>query len=176
MPGVRGRKAAALSVAAVVTAIAAVLVWPRPWVLVRHGPVLRYAFAGGDNTRFDIRWQHSVEKEDWIECYMIHDGAIEIASTRFKTFGAGVPAHAGRHTTLRNGWVEMSGIDRVVDPLAIQAAYAEHYRMRYEGGPWRALSKPGQAPILEFEVVRAPLYEVWRGAWAAWWGETVERG
>ncbi|GAB3671715.1 DUF1850 domain-containing protein [Salinisphaera aquimarina] len=154
-------------VAGVVVALVAALCWPQPWLLVSRGDALRYAFRGGDGTHFSLRWTHSVEEEDWIEEFAVRDQAIEIVATRFKTFGAGVPAHAGRATTLENGWVVMRGIDRVVDPLAVQAASAEHYRMRY-GGRWFLLSKPGSEPILSFSNTRAPLYRVAGALWRGW--------
>jgi len=138
-----------------------------PWLTVRDGDALRYAFVGVDGTHFALRWTHSVEEEDWIEEFAVVDGAIEIVATRFKTFGAGVPAHAGRATTLEHGWVVMRGIDRVVDPLAVQAAAAEHYRMRY-GSRWFELSPDGGQPILSFSVVRAPVYRMIGGLLRGW--------
>ncbi len=67
-----------------------------------------------DHTDFSIRWRHSVEKEDWEEIFAVSDGTIKIDSTRFKTFGAGVPSHAGKDTYIKDGWVYMTGIDRVI--------------------------------------------------------------
>lgn len=107
-----------------------------------------------------MRWKHSVELEDWIEEYRVVDSTVEISATRFKTFGAGVPAHAGHHTKLDHGWVVMSGIDRDVAPLTVQAASAESYRFRYDGGDWQRLSHGDEAPILVFHVVDAPLASV----------------
>jgi hypothetical protein len=150
-----------------VAAAIAVCAWPQQWLAVRDDAGLRYAFAVDDGTRFSLAWQHSVEREDWIETFAIRGKAIVLAATRFKTFGAGVPDHAGRRTTLEHGWVVMDGIDRVVDPLAVQAAAAEDYRMRV-GERWFALSSEGAAPILRFAVIRAPLIAVIGGVVRAW--------
>lgn len=141
-----------------VALVAAVwLGWPRPWLEIRRGPDLIAVYPGSDGTGFSLRWRHSVEREDWIECFRVHGRRIAIAATRFKTFGAGVPAHAGQATALHNGWVVMSDIDRDVDPLTVQAAAAERYRFRYEHGAWQRLSHDEAAPILVFKVVRQPL-------------------
>ncbi|MBS63598.1 DUF1850 domain-containing protein [Salinisphaera sp.] len=148
-------------------ALAGLVVWPRTWLVVRDADGLRYAFVVQQQPRFSLAWTHSVEKENWVETFHIDDQAIVLASTRFKTFGAGVPAEAGHETRLKNGWVVMDAIDRVVDPLAVQAAAAEGYRMRY-GGRWFALSRPGKAPILTFAVRRAPVIAMWRGMVGAW--------
>ncbi|MFB4203033.1 hypothetical protein KBTX_03911 [wastewater metagenome] len=144
---------------AVIGGIAAVFVWPQSWLLIRHNGDLRYVYPAQDGTTFALRWTHSVERENWIERFRLHNGQIMLIGTRFKTFGAGVPAHAGKRTTLENGWVVMSGIDRIVDPLAVQAAAAENYSLRYDGA-WHALGRQAGAPILTFAYARAPLYRV----------------
>ncbi|WP_423821902.1 DUF1850 domain-containing protein [Salinisphaera sp. SPP-AMP-43] len=154
-----------------VLVVAGWLSWPRPWLEIRHGQTLRAVYPGGPGTTFALRWRHSVEREDWIECFRVVDGRIEIAATRFKTFGAGVPAHAGQHTRLEHGWVAMSGIDRDVDPLAVQAAAAERYRFRYRDGAWQRLSYDGAKPILTFRIVQASLIGmIWPRAATLWRG------
>ncbi|GAB2720932.1 DUF1850 domain-containing protein [Halomonas garicola] len=155
----------AIGITLVAAAImAAALAWPLPWLTVHDGGDLRYAFPGGEGARFTLRWMHSVEKEDWEEWFEVgKSGAIMLTGTRFKTFGAGVPAAAGTATRLDNGWVVMTGIDRAVDPLAVQAAAAERYRMRYHLGPFEptfALSRAEPPPVLTFSVKRAPLWRV----------------
>lgn len=166
-----GRHSGALVGAAIlalfIVAASAAAAWPRPWLVVCDGDGLRYAFAAAGGTQFSLAWQHSVEHEDWIETFAVRDDAIVLTSTRFKTFGAGVPSHAGTRTTLDHGWVVMEGIDRVVDPLAVQAAAAERYRMR-RGDHWFALSAAGSAPILNFAVIKAPLIRVIGGVMHAW--------
>lgn len=156
---------------ALLLVVMAGLLWPLPWLTVRHDGRLWAAYPGGEHTRFALRWRHSVEEEDWIERFRVVGSEVQVAATRFKTFGAGVPAHAGTRTSLEHGWVVMSGIDRDVDPLTVQAAAAENYRFRYQHGPWQRLSGNGQAPILVFAGETAPLYRIlptlvataWRG-------------
>lgn len=161
-----------LAVAAVLLVIMITgLVWPLPWLVVQHEDQLWAVYPGANQTQFALRWRHSVEEEDWIEQFRVVGSEVQIVSTRFKTFGAGVPAHAGTHTSLDHGWVVMSGIDRDVDPLTVQAASAENYRFRYEGGPWQMLSADGQAPIVVLAAASQPLYKLlptlvataWRG-------------
>lgn len=136
----------------------ATVAYPLPWLVVRDGEQWRFAFPGWEGTTFTLRWMHSVEKEDWEEWFKVTDaGAIEITGTRFKTFGAGVPSHAGKETHLDNGWVVMTGIDRIVDPLAVQAAVEEHYRMIFAGHVI-VLSHGDPPPILVFVVEKAPLW------------------
>ena len=56
---------------------------------------------------FDLSWIHSVEKEEWIEHYIIENGELLLESTSFKTFGAGVPSD-GENVELKNGYVVMT--------------------------------------------------------------------
>lgn len=41
---------------------------------------------------FSIRWVHSVEKEEWEEFFQWGNNELLLTHTKFKTFGAGVPA------------------------------------------------------------------------------------
>lgn len=55
---------------------------------------------------FDLSWIHSVEKEEWIEHYVVENGVLLLQRTRFKTFGAGVPSDA-EEVELKDGFVVM---------------------------------------------------------------------
>jgi len=165
----QARRVAVVAIALVVATVALVLGWPRHWLTIRQDDQLLAVYPGGKATQFSLRWRHSVEEEDWIETFKIVNSAVQIASTRFKTFGAGVPADAGTRTTLEHGWVVMTGINRDVDPLTVQAAAAEQYRFRYEDGPWRRLSQGPAAPILVFAAETAPLIELWPTRLATVW-------
>ncbi|WP_245391681.1 DUF1850 domain-containing protein [Salinicola aestuarinus] len=161
-------KGKTLAVVVMLVIIAAVVVYPLPWLVVKEGSAWRLALPGGSGTQFTLRWMHSVEKEDWEEWFSVTDaGAIEITGTRFKTFGAGVPASAGTETHLADGWVVMTGIDRIVDPLLVQAAAAEHYRLIHNGRVI-PLSHSAPPPILEFVVVRAPLWRATPALMRTW--------
>ncbi|WP_110654867.1 DUF1850 domain-containing protein [Salinicola halimionae] len=149
-----------VSLVAVVILVIATAAYPLPWLVIRDGPQWRFAFPGWQGTTFTLRWMHSVEKEDWEEWFAVTaDDAIEITGTRFKTFGAGAPSHAGTETHLEDGWVVMTGIDRVVDPLAVQAAVEEHYRLIFAGHTV-PLARGDPPRILTFSILRVPLWQV----------------
>jgi len=73
-------------------------------------PILVFEFP--DKTYFatskqlDIGWIHSVEKEEWIEHYEINQDDLILVSTKFKTFGAGVPS-ISEDVELIDGYVQM---------------------------------------------------------------------
>mgnify|MGYP005828197893 CR=1 FL=1 len=77
-----------------------------------------------------LRWTHSVEKEDWEEFFHIKDHTINLTSTRFKTFGAGVPDNAGKDTYIKDGWVYMTNIHQPIgDTLRFQTGKNTNHRI-----------------------------------------------
>lgn len=59
-----------------------------------------------NDNKFEIRWIHSVEKEEWVEVYEINHDELVLTETYFKTFGAGVPAQ-GEIISSSDGYVHM---------------------------------------------------------------------
>lgn len=109
------------------------------------------------NLSFSIRWTHSVEKEDWEEFFLIEDNTIFIESTRFKTFGAGVPNDAGEKTFIKDGWVYMTEIHQSIGQvLHIQTGKGTNHRFQYEGA---ALSLEPQQSY-KIRVQSMPLYQI----------------
>ncbi|WP_409252071.1 DUF1850 domain-containing protein [Bacillus sp. SCS-153A] len=79
---------------------------------------------------FSLRWTHSVEKEDWEEFFQVEDENILLQSTRFKTFGAGVPDNAGEETFIKDGWVYMTNIHQPIgDSLQFQTGKETNHRL-----------------------------------------------
>ncbi len=66
---------------------------------------------------FDLSWIHSIEKEEWIEHYIIENNVLLLKSTSFKTFGAGVPSDA-TEVELKDGFVVMT-IDQRYEQLNV---------------------------------------------------------
>lgn len=58
---------------------------------------------------FSLQWIHSVEKEEWIENYKKIEQDLLLTTTRFKTFGAGVPSTPNdtSQTKIEDGFVVM---------------------------------------------------------------------
>lgn len=66
---------------------------------------------------FDIGWIHSVEKEPWFESFEKKDAGLLLTSTKFKTFGAGVPSDA-KVIKSTDGFVHMI-INEPIEELAL---------------------------------------------------------
>jgi len=89
----------------------------------------KQVFTVHEGETFSIRWIHSVEEEEWEEFFVNKDGQIYLDSTRFKTFGAGVPHNAGKDAYLKNGWLYMVDIDRFIGDLHIRAGSTTNHRL-----------------------------------------------
>ena len=66
---------------------------------------------------FQLKWIHSVEKEEWIELYEREGDELVLKKTYFKTFGAGTPFDE-KGTTVKDGYVVMD-IDHTYDELLL---------------------------------------------------------
>lgn len=114
-----------------------------------------------DGELFSLRWVHSVEKEEWEEFFYVQDDKIFIQSTRFKTFGAGVPSHAGKQSFIKNGWVYMTDIHREIgDVLAVRTGKETHHRFIYDGKTveWEHPEKSYQIQSEKSPLIKAIYY------------------
>ncbi|WP_432663704.1 DUF1850 domain-containing protein [Wukongibacter baidiensis] len=80
------------------------------------------------NDEFTMQWIHSVELQPWEEVFKVNtDYNIILDRTRFKSFGAGVPAYAGKKTEVKDGYVVFSDINKPMSDLQYRASnLAQH--------------------------------------------------
>lgn len=81
----------------------------------------------GEN--FDVEWVHSVEKETWIETYVVKGNKLILTTTSFKTYGAGVPSD-GVVEDLGDGFVHMT-INREMDEILLVVSDLVKMTVRY---------------------------------------------
>ncbi|WP_083838416.1 DUF1850 domain-containing protein [Lentibacillus jeotgali] len=80
---------------------------------------------------FSIQWIHSVEKEEWIEYFNIKDDVLYLESTKFKTFGAGVPSQSERPAVLKDGWVHMDIKRKIGEALVVRSHQLNDYQLAF---------------------------------------------
>ncbi|MBO8170809.1 MAG: DUF1850 domain-containing protein [Bacillaceae bacterium] len=115
-----------------------------------------YIFPAGEGFSFSVRWIHSVEEEEWEEFFVVKDGSIILDATRFKTFGAGVPHNAGKDAFLKDGWLYMIDIDRLIGgELYVRTGPETNHRL-FINGKANPLSKPGENVAYLMKVDRQP--------------------
>lgn len=119
---------------------------------------IKYIFTMSEGDHFSIRWIHSVEEEEWEEFFRIHEGNIYLDSTRFKTFGAGVPNNVGSDSYLEDGWLYMIEIDRFIGDLYIRAGSTTNHRLFINDQAY-LLSQPKQETAYYLKVENNSLFQ-----------------
>lgn len=97
---------------------------------VSNGDQLSYAFLLKEKA-FSVKWIHSVEKEEWIEFFKVSNQTIYLDSTKFKTFGAGVPSYSENPTKLHDGWVHMDVDREIGNELIVRSTSLNDYQLNY---------------------------------------------
>lgn len=129
-------------------------------VLTVVGQETANTYVGVSNV--SIRWQHSVEKEEWEEFYVIGEGDILLSKTRFKTFGAGVPSDAGKDTFIKDGWVYMTGIDRSIgNRLDFRTGKTTEHRIMIDGQSDKLKANSSyHMTVTQLSLIKALLYKI----------------
>lgn len=80
------------------------------FLLLWRMPVVQFDFENERyylaETDFQLKWIHSVEKEEWMEFYERDRDTLLLTETKFKTYGAGVPSD-GEIIPSDDGFVHM---------------------------------------------------------------------
>lgn len=131
-------------------------------VLTVIGQETANTYIGVSNV--SIRWQHSVEKEEWEEFYVIDEGDILLSKTRFKTFGAGVPSDVGTETFIKDGWVYMTGIDRSIgNRLDFRTGKTTEHRIIIDGQSNKLKANSSYyMTVKQLNLIQALLYKIRR--------------
>lgn len=100
------------------------------------------------DTEIVLSWIHSIELSRWADTYRTTEDGLLLVSTRFKTYGAGMPMDEG---TLRNenGWIVIDDIDRPVEAIRWINSHRVDYRIGIDGDETLidTMSLPDREPI-----------------------------
>ncbi|ALX50247.1 DUF1850 domain-containing protein [Lentibacillus amyloliquefaciens] len=121
---------AVFSLALLILILIGVMFIPVKALTVLKGDEEIYALYLKDRS-FSIQWTHSVEKEDWIEYFNIRDDVLYLESTKFKTFGAGVPSQTEHSAVLEDGWVHMDIERKIGEALVVRSHQLNDYQLRF---------------------------------------------
>jgi hypothetical protein len=132
---------------------------PKTYLILKTDTATEIIEPVDNKDSFSIQWRHSVEKELWEEFFTIKVDQIYIEETRFKTFGAGVPSHAGSDSYIKDGWVYMVGIDRKIgEELQIRTGNTTAHQLNINGAV-TLMEKPGIAYTVSIESM--PIIQAW---------------
>ncbi|AUJ25057.1 DUF1850 domain-containing protein [Virgibacillus dokdonensis] len=108
------------------------LFFPTRAIVVLQNDAIIYAFPESEGT-FALEWVHSVEKEKWIEKFRVNNCQIFLQSTKFKTFGAGVPAITEQVIKQKNGWLVVDLHREIGSELVVRTTEINHYKFIFKG-------------------------------------------
>lgn len=77
-----------------------------------------------------IGWRHSIELQPWEETFAasLEDHRLVLVSTRFRSYGAGVPDESSGSFRLEDGYIEYGNLNRPYDYLPfIHADYGRYW-------------------------------------------------
>lgn len=86
-----------------------------------------------DGSTFDLTWIHSIELEPWRETYRIDDGKIFLTDVYLKSYGAGAPTELEGTTTIEDGIIHTSHIDREIPQLNWIHSHATQHSLEING-------------------------------------------
>ncbi|WZL73774.1 DUF1850 domain-containing protein [Clostridiaceae bacterium 35-E11] len=101
------------------------------------------------NDTFTMHWMHSVELEPWEEIFRIdEDYHIILDHTRFKAFGAGVPADAGQKTMVKDGWIYFLEINQPIPNLTYGISHIAKHTFYFKDKAVKLYQEvPKDAPV-----------------------------
>lgn len=117
---------------------------------------------------FQICFIHSVNRRPVCDTLRVRGGELVIVSSRFDSFGAGMPDGSTQEGVLRrlsDGWLEWR-IGRAVPEVTLRVGRSAEHRLLLKGKEvaLSQLASPGQA--LSFRPGRFSLWEIlWKGIW-----------
>ncbi|HLS09252.1 DUF1850 domain-containing protein [Lentibacillus sp.] len=121
---------AAFSAGLAVLMVFGVAFIPVKALTVLNGEQPIYAFYLTDHS-FSVQWKHSVEKEEWVEYFRIQDNTLFLESTKFKTFGAGVPSISEHPAVLKDGWVHIDIDRKIGHDLVVRSNRVNNYQIQF---------------------------------------------
>lgn len=128
-------------------------------------PTIQLSYMDGsfyliDNT-FELGWVHSVEKEPWFETYERQGSALFLTTTKFKTFGAGVPT-TKEVIEGEDGFVHMV-VNEKMDEIRLAVSKNVQTTLYTENSEITLYERVDDYDTIVIQVVKASLWNLLRG-------------
>ncbi len=80
-----------------------------------------------------IGWTHSVEHLPWEEIFRVEKDKLIMDRTRFKQFGAGVPAETAGKSKMEDGWIVYYDLHQFMPELTYSISKRGRHILTYKG-------------------------------------------
>lgn len=119
-----------------------------------------FYFFSDNSKKIIVGWRHSVELTPWEETYQVLDnGLFSLESTSYKSYGAGTPDTEGTAEMLSNGFLRVTGIERVIPYYSLLYSPISQYTIELSGEKYQLSDFVPDFQIVQFHYESVPLYE-----------------
>jgi hypothetical protein len=128
-------------------------------------PTIQLSYMDGsfylNEDSFELGWIHSVEKEPWFETYERRGIDLYLTTTKFKTFGAGVPS-SGEVIEAEDGFVHMV-VNEKMDEIRLTVSENVKTTLYTEKSEIHLYKLVDDYDVIVIRVVKASLWNLLRG-------------
>jgi len=119
-----------------------------------------FYFIPDKTKKIIVRWRHSVELTPWEETYQVLDnGSFSLESTSYKSYGAGTPDTEGTADMRSDGFIHVTGIERVIPYYSLLYSPISEYTIELSGKKYPLSNFVPDYEIVQFHYESLPLYE-----------------
>lgn len=128
-------------------------------------PTIQLSYIGGSfylyEDEFELGWIHSVEKEPWFETYERQGNDLYLTTTKFKTFGAGVPS-SKEVIEMEDGFVHMI-VNEKMDEIRLAVSKNVQTTLYTKNSEIHLYELVNDYDTIVIQVVKASLWNLLRG-------------
>lgn len=128
-------------------------------------PTIQLSYMDGSfyltDKTFELGWIHSVEKEPWFETYERKGSELYLKTTKFKTFGAGVPSSKEVIET-EDGFIHMA-INEKMDGIRLAVSKNVRTTLYTQRSEIPLYEQVKDYDTVVIQVVKASLWNLLRG-------------
>ncbi len=114
-----------------------------------------------DKGHFELKWIHSIEKEEWIERYERKNDQLILVDTHFKTFGAGTP-YQGLRTSTEGGYIHVE-LNMAYNELNVTSSQSVQTTIVLEDRDVLLYEYFDDYELITIKAVELPLWKIRKG-------------
>lgn len=140
--------------------------------LVTDGNGNPFLFHPDKTKEIGIGWRHSVELTPWKEIYQVKEtGEFTLLSTSYKSYGAGTPDVEGKAEILSNGFIQVTGIERIIPYYSLFYIPISQYFIEIAGNEYALADFVPEYTNVQIHYKTVRLYEwIWLKLTFLRWG------
>ena len=103
-----------------------------------------------DGERVTLAWNHSIELTPWTETYEVRGEDLVLVEVTMESYGAGAPADTEGTTTVRDGVIHITGLERPLDAVRWVHSHDTEHTVSIDGA---TVVEPADIPHRSFAEI-----------------------